>query len=160
VRSGELDRWRRDLPLGRIDLDITPTRLRLRDQVEFLARNAGSIEAFQDRQRRAFRQERHRWEASGEFERAAAEPEVAEEHTFAPGSTVVRAPMHASVWQVPAEPGARLAAGDALVVLEAMKMEMSVRAPAAGTVATVLVAPGQEVRPGQPLVAFHPPEGP
>jgi urea carboxylase len=160
VSSGELDRWRRDLPLGRIDLDITPTRLRLRDQVEFLARNAGSIEAFQDRQRRAFRQERHRWEASGEFERAAAEPEVAEEHTFAPGSTVVRAPMHASVWQVPAEPGARLAAGDALVVLEAMKMEMSVRAPAAGTVATVLVAPGQEVRPGQPLVAFHPPEGP
>jgi urea carboxylase len=39
-------------------------------------------------------------------------------------------------------------------VLEAIKMETPVRAPARGRVTAVLVRPGQEVRPGQPLVAL------
>ncbi len=38
-----------------------------------------------------------------------------------------------------------------LVVLEAMKMQIPVTAPAAGTVQAVLVAPGDSVTAGQPL---------
>jgi biotin carboxyl carrier protein len=55
----------------------------------------------------------------------------------------------------------RVAAGDAvergqtLVVVEAMKMELEVKAPADGTVAAVLCAAGEAVRKGQPLVALE-----
>jgi biotin carboxyl carrier protein len=42
--------------------------------------------------------------------------------------------------------------GQGVVVLEAMKMENELTAPAAGTVAAVLVAPGQPVEKGTPLL--------
>ena len=46
-----------------------------------------------------------------------------------------------------------------LVVLEAMKMQIPVTAPAAGTVQAVLVAPGDSVTAGQPLARLDSPAG-
>ncbi len=54
----------------------------------------------------------------------------------------VRSPVTASVWNIAVEPGQRVAAGDRLMVLEAMKMEIAVAAPFAGTVETLNCAPG------------------
>ena len=48
--------------------------------------------------------------------------------------------------------GDRVVVGDAMVVLEAMKMQMSVRTPTAGTVAAVRVREGDVVAAGQVLV--------
>ena len=48
--------------------------------------------------------------------------------------------------------GQEVRAGDSLLVLEAMKMESNVNAPVAGTVAKILVAPGDSVKKGQALV--------
>ena len=62
------------------------------------------------------------------------------------------APMPGTVVQVAAEQGQSVAAGDVLVVLEAMKMEHAVRAPVDGVVADVLVAAGQQVDDGAVLV--------
>jgi len=53
---------------------------------------------------------------------------------------------------VSAEPGAQVAAGDVLLVLEAMKMEHPVRATADGSVTEVLVAAGQQVDAGAVLI--------
>jgi propionyl-CoA carboxylase alpha chain len=55
------------------------------------------------------------------------------------------APMPGTVVRVAAEKGQTVLAGDVLVVLEAMKMEHSVRAPVDGTVDDVLVVAGQQV---------------
>jgi len=55
------------------------------------------------------------------------------------------APMPGTVVRVTVETGATVAAGDVLVVLEAMKMEHAVRATADGTVTEVLVTAGQQV---------------
>jgi biotin carboxyl carrier protein len=55
---------------------------------------------------------------------------------------------------VPAGVGSVVATGDVLVVLEAMKMEIEVRAPHAGTVAAVHVAAGDPVAAGAPLVTL------
>jgi biotin carboxyl carrier protein len=52
----------------------------------------------------------------------------------------VRAPVAASVWQVPVAVGDALTEGQALAVLEAMKMETTVASPVAGRVHGVLVA--------------------
>jgi biotin carboxyl carrier protein len=60
----------------------------------------------------------------------------------------VRAEMVANVWQVRAAVGQEVAAGDELVVLESMKMEIPVFAPVAGTVTAIHVLPDQVVQEG------------
>jgi biotin carboxyl carrier protein len=62
------------------------------------------------------------------------------------------APMPATVIRINVAPGAAVKKGDTLLVLEAMKMELPVRAPADGTVASIACAEGQLVQPGVPLV--------
>jgi len=62
------------------------------------------------------------------------------------------APMPATVTAVHALPGAVVEAGMVLVTLEAMKMELQVRAPRAGTVSRVGCRVGDLVQPGVPLV--------
>ncbi|MDH5177779.1 MAG: hypothetical protein OEX15_14060, partial [Gammaproteobacteria bacterium] len=69
-------------------------------------------------------------------------------------ATEVRATINGRVVEVLAQPGASIAAGDRLVVLEAMKMEHELRAARAGSIAEVAVAPGDQVTPGQLLVRF------
>lgn len=52
--------------------------------------------------------------------------------------------------------GARVAAGDPLVLVEAMKMEFAIKAPGNGTVTQVRVKEGQQLSPGDRLVDFEP----
>jgi acetyl/propionyl-CoA carboxylase alpha subunit len=66
------------------------------------------------------------------------------------------APMPATVRHVAVEPGARVRHGDVLVVLEAMKMELPVRAPGDGTVLTVKCREGELVQAGQELIELEP----
>jgi 3-methylcrotonyl-CoA carboxylase alpha subunit len=64
--------------------------------------------------------------------------------------------MSAKVIRVMVQPGQSVAAGDTLVVLEAMKMEMPIRAPHAGTVTAVNCAEGELVTPDRPVVVLSP----
>jgi biotin carboxyl carrier protein len=50
------------------------------------------------------------------------------------------------------QPGARVAKGDVLVMLEAMKMELPVKAPRDGVVRAIRCQPGELVQPGVDLV--------
>lgn len=68
----------------------------------------------------------------------------------------VRAPMPGLVLRVLAEVGDTVEAGQGLVVLEAMKMENELRAPAAGTLAAVHAAPGAAVAKNDLLVEIEP----
>jgi acetyl-CoA carboxylase biotin carboxylase subunit len=61
-------------------------------------------------------------------------------------------PMPGAVLKIVVEPGQPVAAGDPLLVLEAMKMEHTMRAAVAGVVEAVLVKSGEIVAPGQLLV--------
>ena len=65
------------------------------------------------------------------------------------------APMPASVVRVEAAPGQPVRSGDTLIVLEAMKMELPVRAPADGTVKAVHCRPGDLVQPGVVLIEME-----
>jgi biotin carboxyl carrier protein len=64
--------------------------------------------------------------------------------------------MPGHVLDVKVAPGAEVAAGAVLVVLEAMKMEHSLAAPWAGTVKSVSVKPGDRVEEGADLVLLEP----
>jgi 3-methylcrotonyl-CoA carboxylase alpha subunit len=65
------------------------------------------------------------------------------------------APMPATVVAVTATPGQEVAAGDLLVMLEAMKMELPIRAPRAGRVKALACREGELVQPGVPLVEME-----
>jgi acetyl/propionyl-CoA carboxylase alpha subunit len=66
------------------------------------------------------------------------------------------APMPGLVRRVLAEPGTVVAAGQPLLVLEAMKMEQTVAAPAAGVVAELRAKAGDQVAAGQILAVVEP----
>jgi 3-methylcrotonyl-CoA carboxylase alpha subunit len=74
--------------------------------------------------------------------------------TVAPGTCT--APMPGKVVKVVALEGTAVAAGDVLLILEAMKMEHSVKAPEAGIVAELLVSEGEQVEADAVLVIVQP----
>ena len=68
----------------------------------------------------------------------------------------LHAPMPGVVTEVRVAPGDAVVAGQALVVMEAMKMEHVISAPFAGVVREVLVASGHQVESGADLLAVDP----
>ena len=60
--------------------------------------------------------------------------------------------MSATVVRIEVQPGAHVEPGDTLVVLEAMKMELPIRAPRAATVRAIHCIEGELVQPGTMLV--------
>ncbi|WP_395140217.1 carboxyl transferase domain-containing protein [Schlegelella aquatica] len=67
----------------------------------------------------------------------------------------VPAPVQGVLLSLDVEPGQRVAAGDRLAVIESMKMEHLVTAPAAGVVLEWLATAGEVVREGRPLVRLE-----
>ncbi|MCW5774052.1 MAG: 3-methylcrotonyl-CoA carboxylase, partial [Rhodospirillaceae bacterium] len=65
------------------------------------------------------------------------------------------APMPGKIIAVKVEPGAQVERGQALLVMEAMKMEHTIRAPADGKVETVHYAVGDQVDEGVELIHFE-----
>ncbi len=119
----------------------------------FLAEQADSIAAFQARQKTAFDAEVALWKT----EDVAAEPPAAEpeaETVLRDGERLVSADMCGNIWKIPVQVGQSVSAGDTLVVVEAMKMELSVIAPASGTVSAIRCVPGKPVNAGDPLVVI------
>jgi 3-methylcrotonyl-CoA carboxylase alpha subunit len=93
---------------------------------------------------RTFRFEKVRT-GSKEFERKGA-------RGGARGLTDLSAPMPATVLRILTAPGKTVRHGETLILLEAMKMELPLRAPQDGTVKEVLCKEGQLVQPGTILV--------
>ena len=68
----------------------------------------------------------------------------------------VPAHITGTVWKVEVSVGQKVAAGDVLVILESMKMEMPVEAPDAGTVKEIRCQPNQPVNEGDVVVVLGP----
>ena len=83
---------------------------------------------------------------------AAAAPKAA---AGAAGSVEVTASVPGKVFKIEANTGATVKAGDPIVILEAMKMEIPVVAPEDGTVASINVAVGDAVESGDVLATMN-----
>ena len=59
------------------------------------------------------------------------------------------------VWKIEKQPGERVEAGEAVLILESMKMEIPVEAPQAGVVRDLMVAEGDVVSEGQVVVSVE-----
>jgi urea carboxylase len=155
VSAEELLDLRADVDAGRGDFPAVEGEFALAEYETFLADQAPGIEAFRERQRRAFDEERERWRASGEFDRVDDAPAAAASagRELPPGTVGVTAPFAAAVWRVDAAQGASVEKEQKMIVLEAMKMETPIGSPVTGTVAEVFVRPGETVAAGQLLAA-------
>ncbi len=156
VSADELLRIRRDFPLGRFALNIEHSTLNLADYQAFLIREAEGITAFRAQQNAAFNAERERWIANGQadFESDEGVAPNTEAQPLQPGQQGVDSHIAGNLWQVQVQPGDRVEAGDVLVILESMKMEIPLLAPIAGVVQDVRVQPGSAVRAGQRVVVL------
>ncbi|WP_116817508.1 urea carboxylase [Pseudomonas syringae] len=156
VSADELVRIRRDFPLGRFALNIEHSTLNLADYQAFLTREAEGIEAFRAQQNAAFNAERERWIANGQadFQSDEGVTPNTEEQPLQPGQQGVDSHIAGNLWQVQVQPGEHVEAGDVLVILESMKMEIPLLAPIAGVVQDVRVQPGSAVRAGQRVVVL------
>ena len=75
------------------------------------------------------------------------------------GEGALAAPMPATVARILVETGQTVASGETLLLLEAMKMEMPIKAPHAGRVAAIRCQAGELVQPGIPLLDLEIIEG-
>ena len=69
-------------------------------------------------------------------------------------STNVQAHITGTIWKIEVKPGDSVEEGQTLVIIESMKMEMPVEAPAAGKVESIAVAEGQAVDEGAVLLTL------
>lgn len=86
------------------------------------------------------------------FQRVAPGAAAAGAHGGETHEPVLRAPVPGRILKINVGAGSEVRAGDVLAVIEAMKMETPIVAPADGNVAAVHVEPGGSVEQDQPVV--------
>jgi urea carboxylase len=154
VSAEELLEARDAFPHGAYPLKIEQSEFSYADYARGLVSNRDSIAAFKQRQQTAFEAERQRWkelridDVTDDLDNA--EPAAAD---VPDGSTGVFSEVPGNVWKVLVAEGAHVTAGEALAIIESMKMEISVHAPVAGRVSSIRIKPGQTLRTGD-LVAL------
>ena len=75
--------------------------------------------------------------------------------SFNPSDKMLRSPMPGRVISIRVRPGDRVAAGDEVCVVEAMKMEQSIRAARDGVVKEIYVQPMASVSANDPLIELE-----
>lgn len=151
VSEAELDVLRDDFREGRATIRIEPSLFDFAEHTQFLNENAHSIAEFRRRQASAFETEVALWAQEEE-----GAPLTSEE-TLCPapeddGALQVSADMNGNIWKVLVQPGDEVAAGQPLIIVEAMKMELAINAPQAGRVKRIGCQPGRPVSPGDALL--------
>ncbi|WP_445372585.1 urea carboxylase [Methylomonas sp. HW2-6] len=158
VSAEELLRYRQDVISGKLKLDIREETFSLRQYNDFLRTHAGEIAACKSRQQAAFDAERERWAQAGQVyadDQAVAAAAIDTELDLPAGARAVASHIAGNVWQVLVKPGDSVKQGDALVVVESMKMEFPVTAPEDGTVWQVFCAEGGQISAGQDLLVLQ-----
>jgi urea carboxylase len=155
----ELLAYRKDFIAGRVGLRIEEGTFSLADYQRYLADNAAPIAEFKQGQQAAFEAERERWRLAGVSESpdSSADDDSAARAAAAQAfdGEVVASQVSGGVWAVQTSVGAHVKAGQALLVIESMKMEITVHAPCDGRIEQLLCAEGQAVTAGQALVLMR-----
>jgi urea carboxylase len=152
VSGEELLEARAAFPHGSYPLRIEESRFTLAEHERFLASNVPEIAAFKARQQGAFEAERQRWRDEGLDTYIADETRsraVTEDDVWPEGTSPVHASATGMVWKIEVEHGAGVIAGQTLIVIESMKMEIAITALMSGVVRELRCELGRVVRAGQ-----------
>jgi len=157
VSSEELTQIRHDFPRGDYPLTIEETTFSLSDYQANIAQDHASIVAFKENQQKAFEAERQRWQATGQANFVAeamtqVETDIA---VLSAQQRAVDSHVAGNIWKILVAPGDTVEAGQPLLILEAMKMEIEVVSPAAGIVNSLVQKEGAQVHAGQRLLILE-----
>lgn len=157
VSHNELEKIRSDFPQGRYSIKIEESTFNLNNYQEMLNANQKSISEFSTQRQIAFDTELAHWHTSGQFNYESKEEiqEITQEQ-WPKHSLVIDSPVSGSVWQTQVTIGQSVCAGDILMILESMKMEIPIHASNNGIVTHVLKNDGQGIQAGQALVVIDP----
>lgn len=156
VDADELADARAAFPYGQYDIRIEEGQFNYADYAKQLANDQPSIASFKATQQAAFDAERQRWRDL-KLDAAPPEPEAAPAATGIPdGHVGAFSEVPGNIWKILVEEGSVVAAGDVLAIIESMKMEIAVKSPAAGRIATLPVKPGQTLRGGDVVALIEP----
>jgi urea carboxylase len=118
-------------------------------QEAFLTENARGIGLFKAKQQAAFEAERQRWRELGLDRFVSEEVAAANDDEVPAGFAPVHSATMGTVWKLEAQAGQRVRAGQTLMVIETMKMETEITAPADGVLTEWRCQPGKVVKAGQ-----------
>ncbi|AHG49275.1 urea carboxylase (plasmid) [Rhizobium leguminosarum bv. trifolii CB782] len=156
VSHQELAEARSAFPHGGYPVRIEETEFSYAAYERELQANAASIATFKARQQVAFETERQRWKEAG------LDSFVTDEGTgespagdIPEGCFGVASAVPGNIWKLLVEPGAPVAAGDTLAIIESMKMEINVTAHAPGRVRDLRAGPGRNVKAGDIIVVLE-----
>jgi len=154
VSADELMAFRRDFPKGQVSLRIEDTEFSLSDYENWLADNQDSIDRFIAMRETSFAEELQRWRDNGQFTFTAPEADKSNSPTsdVPEGTTQIESSVSGNVWKVEIQEGDMVSAGQTLMILESMKMEIEIETQLAGKVSRILVGTGQDVQAGQCLI--------
>lgn len=156
VTADELQQIRRDFPQGRYPLTIEESYFSLSEYEQFINDNQKTIDTFTKRREEAFEAELARWHANGQFVYELPDAtEEYEDHEFTEDAIHVDSSVSGSVWQTQVQVGQEVKAGDVLLILESMKMEINIAAPCAGKITHLVKADGARVQAGQTLIVME-----
>ncbi len=113
---------------------------------------------FTGQRQQAFAEELQRWIESGQINFTSEQDlagDTGEEEALPDNCVAIESTVAGSVWQVLVNQGDYVEAGQALVVLESMKMEIEVTAPHAGMIYAISRNEGNQVNAGQPLLILQ-----
>ncbi|MFT4862147.1 MAG: urea carboxylase [Pseudohongiellaceae bacterium] len=154
VTPEELAEFRRDLPKGQVSLRIEECEFSLSDYQSWLSEHDESISEFKAMREQAFDEELQRWRDDGQFTFDAhdATETTIELDEIPQGTLAIDSSISGNVWKIDVQEGDTISKGQSLLILESMKMEITIHAPEAGRVKKVLVRTGQDVQAGQCLI--------
>ncbi|ENX58481.1 MULTISPECIES: urea carboxylase [Acinetobacter] len=159
VSEPELLDMREDFKAGRLQLRIEEGVLNLKDYNAFLKDNESRIQAFKQVQQSNFEDERRRWHEEGLAEYVSESLDAVlddSEITVPNGGMIVESHMPGSVWKIECTVGDIIEEGETLAVIEAMKIEIPILAPAKMKVDSILIDKAQTVKTGQALFTLAP----
>ena len=158
VSEEELHDIRAHFPHGGYPLRTEAGTFSLKSYRRFLADNAGPIANFKTRQQAAYDAERECWIANGQADFAGdtdvTDASPTDELDLPEGGQMLAASVPGNVWHVAVTEGQQVQAGDVLLVIESMKMEFSLIAPAAATVHRLMCTKGATVAAGQNVLVL------
>lgn len=156
VTTEELHEIREKFLYGKFPLTIEDKTFKLKEYKEFLKENEEQSNTFQTKRAQAFEDERLMWKEKGldSFDTKVVATEDKDALILADDEEAVESIMSGNIWKIEVQVGDEVKAGEVLVILESMKMEVDIEASISGTVSQILYKEGDNIQSGDILVVI------
>ncbi len=156
VTTDELEDIRGKFLYGKYSLKTEEKSFKLKEYKDFLKENEEQSNVFQTERQQSFENERDMWKEKGldSFDTAIEAVVDKDEIEIADDEEAVESIMSGNIWKIEVKVGKKIEAGDILVILESMKMEVEIEAEISGTISQILYKEGDNIESGDVLVVI------